>query len=305
MRIEENFSYGGWKKCILITGDELDMVVTTEVGPRIIRFGFINEKNILKEVKKQQGKTGGKDWLMYGGHRFWHAPEDIRRTYFPDNESVDYKWDGKTLKLIQNIEDTTRVRKEMEITFGSDNNVRILHRLINKNLWSIELAPWPITVMAERGRAIIPQEPYGTGSENLLPARPLVLWPYTMMKDPRFIWGNKFIQVIQDPGQKTPQKIGVLDKMGWVAYSLEDLLFVKRWVYNPDVRYPDFGVNLEIYTNPEIIEVETLGGYEKIPPDGLLEHTENWFLFKEEIGEDEDSLESKLIPIIKRTDGKF
>jgi len=305
MRIEENFGYGGWKKCILITDDQLEMLVTTEVGPRIIRFGFINGRNILKEVKKQQGKTGGKDWLMYGGHRLWHAPENIHRTYFPDNEPVDYKWDGKTLKLIQNIEDTTRVRKEMEITFGSDNNVRILHRLINKNLWSIELAPWPITVMAERGRAIIPQEPYGTGSENLLPARPLVLWPYTMMNDTRFIWGNKFIQVIQDPGQKTPQKIGVLDKIGWVAYSLEDLLFVKRWVYNPDVRYPDFGVNLEIYTNPEIIEVETLGGYEKIPPDGFLEYTENWFLFKEEIGEDEDSMENKLIPIIKRTDGKF
>jgi hypothetical protein len=302
MRIEENFNYGGWKKCIHITGDELDMVVTTEVGPRIIRFGFIEDENILKEMKNEQGKTGGKEWLSYGGHRLWHAPENIIRTYFPDNEPVDYKWDGSTLKLVQKMEDTTRVSKEMEITFGSNNNVRILHRLINKNLWAIELAPWALTVMAEGGRAIIPQEPYGTGSENLLPARPLVLWPYTRMNDPRFIWGDRFIQVRQDPEREAPQKIGVLNTLGWVAYSFKEKLFIKRWKYNQDLKYPDFGANMEIYTNSEILEVETLGGIETIPPDGSLEHVENWFLFKKEIKEDEESLKRELIPLIQKTE---
>ncbi len=302
MKIEENFKYGGWGKCIRLINEEIELIITTDVGPRIIWLSFIEEENILGEIKQQQGKVGGNEWLLYGGHRLWHAPEVMPRTYFPDNKSVGYKLDGKTLKLIQDTEDTTGIQKEIEITFGSGNHVRVLHRLINKNLWEVEAAPWAITVMAKGGRAIIPQEPYKSGEENLLPARPLVLWPYTWMKDARFIWGDKFIQVKQDPGAKSNQKIGVLNTLGWIAYSLDRYLFIKKYDYNPDAKYPDFGVNTEVYTSPDILEMETLGSLKKIPPEGSAEHIENWFLYKEEMDEDEEFLESRLIPIIRKTD---
>ncbi|GAI30186.1 unnamed protein product, partial [marine sediment metagenome] len=58
----------------------------------------------------------------------------------------------------------------------------------------------------------------------------------------------------------------------------------------------------EIYTNPEILEVETLGGMKKVPPVGYVEHVENWFLFKAVLDEDEESLENVLIPLIRKTD---
>ncbi|GAI63147.1 unnamed protein product, partial [marine sediment metagenome] len=90
--------------------------------------------------------------------------------------------------------------------------------------------------------------------------------------------------------------------LGWAAYYLKGQLFVKRYNYNPEARYPDFGVNTEIYTNPEIMEVETLGGMEKVPPGGSVEHVENWFLFKAVLDEDEESLENVLIPLIRKTD---
>ncbi|GAJ16373.1 unnamed protein product, partial [marine sediment metagenome] len=54
-------------------------VVTTDVGPRIVRFGFVGDQNLFREFKQQQGKTGGDKWLIYGGHRFWHAPEEKLR----------------------------------------------------------------------------------------------------------------------------------------------------------------------------------------------------------------------------------
>ena len=306
MEIQEKFNFGGWKNCIRMTNGEVEIVVTTDVGPRIVRFGFVGDQNLFREFKQQQGKTGGDEWLIYGGHRLWHAPEVKPRTYFPDNNSVNYNWNGKTLRLIQSIEGTTGIQKEMEINLGSNNNnVRILHRLVNKNLWDIEIAPWALSVMAQGGMAIIPQEPYRSAEENLLPVRPLVLWSYTEMKDPRFIWGTKFIQVKQNPNAKTCQKIGVLNTLGWAAYYLDGQLFVKRYNYNPEVRYPDFGVNTEIYTNPEILEVETLGGMKKVPPGESVEHVENWFLLKATLNEDEEFLESELAPIIRKTDAKF
>ncbi|MCG2791690.1 MAG: hypothetical protein L6305_08095 [Actinomycetia bacterium] len=306
MEIQEKYKFEGWKNCIRMTNGEVEIIVTTDVGPRIVRFGFVGDQNLFREFKQQQGKTGGDKWLIYGGHRLWHAPEVKPRTYFPDNNPVNYNWNGKTLRLIQSIEATTGIQKEMEINLGSNNNnVRILHRLVNKNLWGIEIAPWALSVMAQGGRAIIPQEPYQSGEENLLPVRPLVLWSYTEMKDPRFIWGTKFIQVKQNPNANTYQKIGVLNTLGWAAYYLDGQLFVKRYNYNPEARYPDFGVNTEIYTNPEILEVETLGGMKKVPPGESVEHVENWFLFKATLNEDEEFLESELTPIIQETDAKF
>ncbi len=302
MEIQENYEYAGWKNCIRMTDGEIEAVITTDIGPRIICLAFTGEKNVFGEMEQHLGRVGGDEWVIYGGHRLWHAPEVMPRTYYPDNKSISYNWDGKTLKLIQSMEDTTRIQKEIEITSGSENNIRVLHRLINKNPWEVEMAPWALTVMGKGGKAIIPQELYRPAEGNLLPVRPLVLWSYTRMNDPRFIWGSKYIQVRQDPDAKSPQKIGVLNTLGWIAYSLNDYLFIKRYTYNPEIRYPDFGVNTEIYTNPDILEMETLGSLEKVSPGGFVEHTENWFLFKEKIDEDEELLGKKLIPIIKKTD---
>ncbi|MFA5014922.1 MAG: hypothetical protein WC549_05215 [Actinomycetota bacterium] len=303
MEIEENFKYGGWENCIRLTNGEVEAIITTDVGPRIIRFGFKGDQNLFGEMKQQQGRTGGNEWVTYGGHRFWHAPEAMPRTYFPDNNPVNYQWNGKTLKLIQDIEDTTGIQKEIEVTPGQANNhIRVLHRLINKNIWEIELAPWAITVMAKNGRAIIPQEPYRIGEGSLLPVRPLVIWPYTEMRDPRFIWGNRFIQVKQDPDAKNYQKIGVLNTLGWTAYYLNEQLFIKRYRFDPEAHYPDFGVNAEVYTNPDILEIETLGGMKKLLPQGSTEHVENWFLFNAKLDGEEEQMENVLTSLIKKTD---
>ena len=141
--------------------DEIELIATTEIGPRIIRFGFKGGQNLFKEFNGQIGTTGGDEWKLYGGHRLWHAPEEVPRTYFPDNNPVDFKQNGDTAKLIQDTEATTGIQKEIEITLDQkENSVKVLHRLINKNLWEIELTPWALSVMANGGRAIIPQEPY-------------------------------------------------------------------------------------------------------------------------------------------------
>ena len=306
MEVQEKFNFGGWKNCIRMTDGKVEIVITTDVGPRIIRFGFVGDKNVFGEMEEQQGKTGGDKWMIYGGHRFWHSPEANPRTYYPDNSPVNYTWNGETLKLTQNIEETTGIQKEMEINLVTGNSsVRVLHRLINHNLWEIEFAPWALSVMARGGRAIIPQEHYQSVGGNLTPVRPLVLWGYTEMKDPRWIWGNRFIQVRQDPGEKTSQKIGVLNTLGWMAYYLDGKVFIKRYDYDSKLKYPDFGVNTEVYTDKDILEMETLGSLERIPPEGSVEHIENWFLFRDNLDEDEKSLENKLIPLIKKTDGNF
>jgi len=290
----------------LLKNRSVELAATTDVGPRVIRFGFIGGQNLFKEFQEDRGKTGGNKWRAYGGHRLWHAPEASPRTYAPDNVPVPYEWNGKTLILRQAVEKTTGIRKEMEIALDQKkNHVAILHRLINTNLWDIEAAPWCLTVMREGGCAIFPQEEYRPHPEYLLPARPLVLWHYTDMKDPRWTWGTKYIQLRQDPEAKTKQKLGMRNTLGWAAYHVNGEVFLKRFAFDPVAVYPDSGCNAEVYTDQNMLELESLGPYAKIQADGgCIEYMEHWYLFKQELGEEEESLDKNLLPLIEKMKGE-
>ena len=303
MNLEEKYEFGGWKNCLRLFNNEIELVATTDIGPRIVRFGYIGGQNLFKEFKDDQGKTGGKEWKAYGGHRLWNAPEDIKRTYYPDNEPVKYKWDGKTLKLMQNIEETTGILKEIELTLDSkENKVTVLHKLTNKNTSEIELVPWAPTIMAEKGRMIVPQEPYQSWEDNKSPVRSLVLWSYTDMRDPRWSWGTKYIQLSQDPNAKTKQKIGITNTTGWISYYLNGEIFIKRYAYEPNANYIDLGCNTEVYTSPNALEVETLGKAQLVKPGSTAVHIEKWYLLKVELQMDEESIDNKLLPLIKNTE---
>jgi len=279
MNLMEKMEYKGWPNCIRLFNGEIELIITTDVGPRIIRCGYINGPNLFYIADAETGKTGGTNWRIYGGHRLWHAPEVMPRTYSPDNEPLAYTWNGKTLKLAQSVESTTGIAKEMDITLDSGkNHITVIHRLVNKNFWAIETSPWAITAHAAGGRAILPQEPYVDPVEYLLPARPVVLWYYTHMGDPRWIWGNKYIQLVHDSNITSEQKTGILNKQGWAAYLHDKTLMIKKFQFDPEALYPDYGCNNEVYVNENLLEIETLGPLSKIAPGSAVEHTEQWLI---------------------------
>ncbi len=300
----EKLAYGGWDNCVRLSDGVIELIATTDVGPRIIRFGFVGGANLFFEKPEDMGKTGGSEWRIYGGHRLWHAPEASPRTYSLDNSPVAYQWDGAILKLQQATEPETGIGKEIDVTLHPGaGRVSVLHRLTNENPWEIELSAWALTAMAAGGRAILPQEEYRSHPEYLLPARPLVLWHYTDMSDPRWTWGPRYIQLRQDPGATTKQKVGLLNSLGWAAYALGDDLFVKRYPFRRGAEYPDFGCNTEVFTDAAMLEVESLGPMIRLDPDGgSVEYREEWYLFQARPGVDEQSLDEVLGPLVASTD---
>jgi hypothetical protein len=295
----ELVNFNGWPNCIKLKNDKAELIVTTDIGPRIISFGYIGGQNLLYVSQEDRGKRGGYEWRIYGGHRLWHSPEVSPRTYSPDNSPVSYSWNGKMLKLMQDIEPSTGIIKELEITINTDSSVSVLHRLINKNLWDIPLAPWAITALAPGGRAILPQEPYIDPTDYLLPSRPLVLWHYTKMNDPRWIWGNRYIQLKYDPALKSEQKLGLLNKQKWGAYHLNGELFIKTFDYDPRAAWSDFGCNNEVWVNGTFLELESLGPFAVIPAGGSAEHEEQWLLARADLDESEDSIDDAILPLLK------
>ena len=274
-------AYRGWPNCCRISNGKVELIVTTDVGPRVIRFGFIGGQNLFKEYPAQSGKRGGKQWRLYGGHRLWHAPEAQPRTYFPDNFPVAIEPRGSTVRFIQSVETTTGIQKEIDLRLAATGTrVELVHRLRNTGAWAAELAPWALSVMAPGGTCIVPLPARGTHPKDLLPGNLLTLWRYTDMSDPRWTWGRKYILLRQDSSpQVTPQKLGALVPDGWAGYALNHQLFVKKFAGVAGANYADLGCNFETFTDRDMLEVETLGAFTKIEPGQAVTHTETWSLF--------------------------
>lgn len=295
MKLEPT-EYKGWKNCLRLSNDHAELVITLDVGPRIISYALKGGRNVFKNYEEQMGVTSGDEWAIFGGHRLWHAPEDEARTYAMDFDPVEHEWNGISLILRPREEALTGIRKEMEITLHPDSAcVRVAHRLYNHNLWDVELAPWCLSVMDKGARAIVPQEPFGEHPAHLLPARPLVLWPFTDMADSRWTWGTRYVQLQQDPSLDMPQKVGMFNSLGWAACAVNEALFIVKYPVNSGKTHADMGANTELFTNGDMLEVETLGPLGKIVPGGRVEHVESWGLFAETPGAAEADLD-KLLP---------
>ncbi len=277
----KTIEYKGWKNNLQLSNGTVDLVVTLDVGPRIIRYGYVGESNVLAEFEEQLGKSGESEWQIRGGHRLWHAPEDLTRTYALDNSPVRYEMLGQSsVRIIQPVESITGVQKELDITLDANSSrVTVAHRLRNTGLWDIELAPWAMSVMAPGGALIVPLPPKVPHPQGLLPNQEVVVWPYTDLADPRYRFGTKYIVLRQDKA-KGPTKIGLAHKLGWAAYLRDGYLFVKSYEHQAGRHYPDSGCNLETFTNERMLELESLGPLSHIASGKAAEHTEHWWLFK-------------------------
>jgi hypothetical protein len=277
----EKISYAGWDHCYRLANEHIDLIVTGDVGPRIIRFGFLDQENMFKEYPEQVGKMGSDEWMIYGGHRLWHAPEAQPRTYYPDNDPVHIQEIENGLIATQKPEATTGIQKQIEIILSQDKpEVHLTHRLFNHNVWAIELSPWTLSVMAPGGVAILPLPPRGPHPDFLLPTSILTLWPYTDLSDPRWVFGKKHILLKQDNDIKVPQKIGIFNSNGWAAYANHGYLFKKQVPIQFEGVYPDMGANFEVFTDDKMLELETLGPIDSLPPNGQIELQEHWTIYK-------------------------
>jgi hypothetical protein len=92
---------------------------------------------------------------------------------------------------------------------------------------------------------------------------------------------------------------GLFNPAGWGAYFSRQTLFVKRAEVIAGAAYPDFGCNFEVFTNPQFLELETLGPKVRLQPGHTTTHTETWELFRGiPDGEDESWIRSSVVPVV-------
>lgn len=294
----EPISYRGWPNCYRIANAELELVVTTDVGPRIIRFGFAGGQNMFAEFPDQLGKSGEAWWVMRGGHRLWIAPEVVPDTYALDNGPVKAAITEQGITLLQQVEPETSLQKEISIHLNDNGIVAVTHRITNTGSKPRRVAPWALSQMAPGGAGIAIFPPRGCHEECLQPTHPLVMWAYTDFSDPRWRLTKKYVILKQNPAVESPQKAGLFHEHTAAAYLLDGGLFVKRYRADPSVAYPDFHSSFQIFTNGSFLELETLGPLTDLKSGESVSHLEHWSLHKgiELSSFDDDELDRAVLP---------
>jgi hypothetical protein len=259
-------------------------VEVLEDGPRVVRLSYRGGANLFGELPGGNETAYG-TFQFLGGHRLWHSPEAMPRTYLPDLGEALVEDVPGGVRVSRPPEAVSGIVKQIEVRLDPQKAlVTVRHELRNDGLWPVEFAPWALTVMRQGGKLILPQSVEETG---LLPNRFLVIWPYTKINDPRLGLDDDFITLHATPSLP-PIKLGYFNPHGWMAYWIDGVLFVKRYDAIAGANYPDGGCNTETYCNDAFIEMETLGALVKLQPGESAVHTETWECF--------DSLDQPFLP---------
>ena len=279
---------------LTLSTSALALTVTTGVGPRVVSFGSAKGRagNLLIQFPPDAPRSHG--YLFRGGHRLWHSPEDLVRTYQPDDAPLVVKELPRGVALTQPTEDKTGIQKTMKLEMLGERTVKVTHVIANRGLWPVACAPWALTMFRPGGYGVIPLLPKGSHADgDLLPGYALVPWTYTDLALPVWETHRDFIGVNVGRAQAA-QKLGITNYPGWSAYWLEGSTFVKHAAVVAGARYPDLGCCFETFTNGEMIELETLGGLTALAPGKAATHVEHWTILDGLAKPDTDAAFAKL-----------
>ncbi len=215
------------------------------------------------------------DFRFRGGHRLWHAPESMPRTYAPDTGDLQITALDNGVSLETQTEPGTGIRKRIDIRLGSTSpTVRLTHTLINDGAWTVELAPWAITQFTLGGTVILPLPTQKADDAGLLPNRQFSFWHYANLSDPRLKLQDEF-SLFQAKSARN-FKMGYFNPHGWLGYWIDGVFFKKTFGVLTNVNYPDNNCNAEIFCNEDFVELESLAPFVRLEPGASVVHEETW-----------------------------
>lgn len=270
-------------KVVIISNGTAELQVTVDVGPRIISYkalggdSFLYADIIGEAVTYNEKITeayGKEKYSFYGGHRLWETPEIFPDTYFPDDDPVTWvQTPGGAIFTAPVRPNGLQYSIEVELA-DEGSQVSVIGRIKNAGDTPCEHAPWGITQVRRGGIAVFPQN---TRDCSPLGNRMVAYWPYSDMNDKRFYAGPKYFTLRQDASCDGPFKFGLSCDESWCGYYIDGQFMKKTFSFTGNsYEYPDYGCNVESYTDHKMLEIESLGPVVTIQPGQCAELAEKW-----------------------------
>ena len=91
------------------------------------------------------------DFHFQGGHRLWHSPEAMPRTYIPDSPVTVTELTGSVLLEAQ-TEPGTGIRKKINIRLAPDKpSVKLTHTLVNEGSTVYDIVSFKMRIAYDKG----------------------------------------------------------------------------------------------------------------------------------------------------------
>jgi len=266
--------------CSQIDNRYLTVCVSVDFGPRVLGLSYQGGENLLAVLPDAQLQAaGGLAYHLWGGHRLWVAPERPEITYLPDDQPPRIEEITNGLEVVQEVERSTGIQKSWRIRLVPERAEVVLdHRISNQGTGPIALAPWAVTMLPPGGVGLLPLPEDPQDEHGLWPNRQLVFWPYTDLESSHIKLNNQALLVTAEM-RRGALKVGVPNPLGWIAYRHKKVLFVKKTRYLEGENYLDRGASHQIYCDPQVIELETLGPQTTLNPGQAVDHQELWQIY--------------------------
>ncbi len=278
--------YKNYGKCVKIENDFATLLVSIEVGPRIVHYSLKDGENVFfcdidrkqnvstEEYKKVYGENSV--WQLFAGHRLWSAPEILEITYTPDDVPVSFIREGNSAVFTSTAAPHAELKKSIRIELDENSpEVTVTHVIRNVGSKPQTFAVWGVSAMAAGGTEIIA---FATPDMDYLPDRNLSFWSFSDICDYRAFWGDKYVTLRQDPNASANFKCGMLSTAGKAYYVNKNTVFSLSFPCDENAVYLDRMCNYETFTNNLFLEMESLSPVSEVAPDCSLEHVEKWNL---------------------------
>lgn len=265
-------SYKKYNKCLRVTNNLVEIIVHIEDEIKIVKYGYIDGNNQFEDELDIDGK-------IYGGHRFSHIPKIDYKVDFIDDEGIKYEKITNGVRIIQNIEKWTQIRKIVEIVFEENSSkVKISHKILSLNAFDINISISANTIVRKGGIQVIPL------IKNLnkdVPDKALVFWPYSNLKDSRVYFGDKYIAMKVNDTIVDKFRIGLNTNLPYVLYYNSNEMFIKEFEDLGDNKcYPNMGCKYESLITSNYLEMQSNSPMYKLRTNKYITHTEVWNIYK-------------------------
>ena len=274
--------YHGWSGVYRLSNGTVDLVFVPRIG-RIMRYGYVGERNVLWENTALAGKTTdlsrlGADWQNYGGDKLWPSPQS--KWGWPPDPTSDSG--PQTVRVTPNrhllvtgpasLKYGVRFQREIALN-PTGTGVTIRNTMTNSGASPVEWGVWEVaqtddpegTGFAAAAKTSFPQG-YKLFGDQIPPDGQVTL--------------NRGVVMIRRRADRSA-KIGTRSPDGRIESRWGALRFRISGDFPKSDAYPDDGCAQEIYTSDDpnrYVEMELLGPVRKLRAGAASALVTHWSL---------------------------